>query len=49
MAFSDAVFAIAITLLIIEIGVLHVVGTESLFEKLVELWPSYLGTRSASS
>ena len=36
-------FAIAITLLIIEIGVPHVVGTESLFEKLVELWPSYLG------
>jgi uncharacterized membrane protein len=42
-AFSDGVFAIAITLLIIEIGVPHVVGTESLFEKLVELWPSYLG------
>jgi uncharacterized membrane protein len=37
------VFAIAITLLIIEIGVPHVVGTESLSEKLVELWPSYLG------
>ena len=36
-------FAIAITLLIIEIGVPHVVGTDSLFEKLVELWPSYLG------
>ena len=36
-------FAIAITLLIIEIGVPHVVGTASLFEKLVELWPSYLG------
>ena len=36
-------FAIAITLLIIEIGVPHVVGTESLSEKLVELWPSYLG------
>jgi uncharacterized membrane protein len=42
-AFSDGVFAIAITLLIIEIGVPHVVGTESLSEKLVELWPSYLG------
>ena len=41
--FSDGVFAIAITLLIIEIGVPHVVGTESLFHKLVELWPSYLG------
>ena len=36
-------FAIAITLLIIEIGVPHVVGTQSLPEKLVELWPSYLG------
>jgi uncharacterized membrane protein len=42
-AFSDGVFAIAITLLIIEIGVPDVVGTESLFHKLVELWPSYLG------
>jgi uncharacterized membrane protein len=42
-AFSDGVFAIAITLLIIEIGVAHVVGTESLSEKLVKLWPSYLG------
>jgi uncharacterized membrane protein len=37
------VFAIAITLLIIEIGVPHVVGSESLFDKLVRLWPSYLG------
>jgi uncharacterized membrane protein len=37
------VFAIAITLLIIEIGVPHVVGTESLTDKLLELWPSYLG------
>jgi uncharacterized membrane protein len=42
-AFSDGVFAIAITLLIIEIGVPHVVGTESLSERLVKLWPSYLG------
>jgi uncharacterized membrane protein len=37
------VFAIAITLLIIEIGVPHAAGTESLFHKLVESWPSYLG------
>jgi uncharacterized membrane protein len=42
-AFSDGVFAIAITLLIIEIGVPHVAVTESLSWKLVELWPSYLG------
>lgn len=41
--FSDGVFAIAITLLIIEIGVPHVEGAESLFERLVHLWPSYLG------
>jgi uncharacterized membrane protein len=37
------VFAIAITLLIIEIGVPHAAGTESLFEKLLHAWPSYLG------
>jgi uncharacterized membrane protein len=42
-AFSDGVFAIAITLLIIEIGVPHAEGTESLSDKLVRLWPSYLG------
>ena len=42
-AFSDGVFAIAITLLIIEIGVPHATLTESLSEKLVHLWPSYLG------
>jgi TMEM175 potassium channel family protein len=42
-AFSDGVFAIAITLLIIEIGVPHVGEFGSLFEKLVHLWPSYMG------
>ena len=42
-AFSDGVFAIAITLLIIEIGVPHVEGDELLSAKLTELWPSYLG------
>jgi uncharacterized membrane protein len=42
-AFSDAVFAIAITLLIIEIGVPHAEGAESLSDKLLHLWPSYFG------
>ena len=42
-AFSDAVFAIAITLLIIEIGVPHAEGAESLYDKLLHLWPSYFG------
>jgi uncharacterized membrane protein len=45
-AFSDGVFAIAITLLVIEIGVPHL-GDEpegtTLFGALVEQWPSYLG------
>ncbi len=40
-AFSDGVFAIAITLLIIEIGVPQVTGNESLSDKLGDLWPSY--------
>ena len=40
-AFSDGVFAIAITLLIIEIGVPHVTGDETLSESLGDLWPSY--------
>jgi len=40
-AFSDGVFAIAITLLIIEIGVPQVTGEERLSEKLGDLWPSY--------
>jgi len=40
-AFSDGVFAIAITLLIIEIGVPHVRGNESLASALGDLWPSY--------
>jgi len=41
--FSDGVFAIAITLLIIDIGVPHVGESGSLFVELVHLWPSYLG------
>jgi len=40
-AFSDGVFAIAITLLIIEIGVPHIGGRESLWDAVKDLWPSY--------
>jgi uncharacterized membrane protein len=42
-AFSDGVFAIAITLLIIEVGVPHVEASESLSHALAGLWPSYFG------
>jgi len=42
-AFSDGVFAIAITLLIIEIGVPHVDSERSLTHALLHLWPSYFG------
>jgi len=45
-AFSDGVFAIAITLLVIEIGVPHLdeePGGTTLFGALLEQWPSYLG------
>jgi uncharacterized membrane protein len=42
-AFSDGVFAIAITLLIIEIGVPHVDADQSLSHELRRLWPSYAG------
>ena len=45
-AFSDGVFAIAITLLVIEIGVPHL-GDEpegtTLVGALMDRWPSYLG------
>src|SRR5215213_1935107 len=44
--FSDGVFAIAMTLLVIEIGVPHIGGEAegtTLFGALVTLWPSYLG------
>ena len=41
-AFSDGVFAIAITLLILEIKVPHAAGDSSLWAALVGLWPSYL-------
>lgn len=42
-AFSDGVFAIAITLLIIEIGVPRIDAGQSLAAALRELWPSYFG------
>ena len=42
-AFSDGVFAIAITVLVLEIGVPHVAARESLAEALRHLWPSYFG------
>ncbi len=45
-AFSDGVFAIAITLLILEIRVPtvdQVEGETSLWRALIELWPSYFG------
>jgi uncharacterized membrane protein len=42
-AFSDGVYAIAITLLIIEIAVPHVEDNQSLTRALLDLWPSYFG------
>jgi uncharacterized membrane protein len=42
-AFSDGVFAIAITLLIIEVAVPEVHEGGSLAEELRDQWPSYLG------
>ena len=41
-AFSDGVFAIACTLLILEIRLPHGEGDGSLWPRLVALWPSYL-------
>lgn len=41
-AFSDGVFAIAITLLIIEVHVPEASGASELAHKLAALWPSYL-------
>lgn len=40
-AFSDGVFAIAITLLIIEISVPVLAGDEGLADALLDAWPSY--------
>ncbi len=42
-AFSDGVFAIAITLLIIEVHVPGRADAETLGRELLSLWPSYLG------
>ena len=41
-AFSDGVFAIAITLLVLEIKVPHADGPDALWRALVALWPSYV-------
>ena len=41
-AFSDGVFAIAITLLVLEIAVPHVEHSDELGQALLDLWPSYL-------
>lgn len=41
-AFSDGVFAIATTLLVLEVVVPHVGRRGDLFAALLELWPSYL-------
>jgi uncharacterized membrane protein len=41
-ALSDGVIAIAATLLILEIGRVDVHGDGSLFDAIIDLWPSYL-------
>jgi len=42
-AFSDGVFAIAITLLILEIKIPHLQSGSDLFSSLLRLWPAYFG------
>ncbi len=41
-AFSDGVFAIAITLLILAVGIEQALRTGDLGEQLVDLWPAYV-------
>jgi uncharacterized membrane protein len=41
-AFSDGVFAIAITLLILAVGIEQALGQGSLGQQLVDLWPAYV-------
>jgi len=41
-AFSDGVFAIAITLLILAVGIEQALATGHLAHQLVELWPAYV-------
>jgi uncharacterized membrane protein len=41
--FSDAVFAVAITLLILTIAIPKVFDTEQLGQQLVDMWPEFLG------
>src|SRR4030095_778538 len=41
-AFSDGVFAIAITLLILAVGIEQALSEGSLGQQLVDLWPAYV-------
>jgi uncharacterized membrane protein len=41
-AFSDGVFAIAITLLILAVGIEESIGEGALSERLLDLWPAYI-------
>ncbi len=41
-AFSDGVFAIAITLLVLDLKLPHTVGTDNLMEELLRQWPTFV-------